>query len=106
MVIAANNRGTCYVYRPTDKSQNNNKPKSNGGLMHDGNGNGDDDVDEYKNSINNIINGGNASQRNMGDLKHLVTTHNSRADKNGMYTLTHKIAAHDTYCLKCLLSPD
>lgn len=35
-----------------------------------------------------------------------VTRHNTRADKNGNYTLTHKIAAHDSYCLKCLLSPD
>ena len=79
MVIAANNRGTCYIYKPSKKL------------------NGDND--EYKSNATSTTKGG-------PNIKHLVTTHNSRADKNGMYTLTHKIQAHDTYCLKALLSPD
>merc|ERR1719229_806563 len=47
-----------------------------------------------------------SSLKNMNDLKHSVTTHASVADKNKMYILTHKISAHDTYCLQCKLSPD
>eukprot|EP01084_Bolivina_argentea_P134989 237944_1 len=79
MVIAANNRGTCYVYKPTNH-------------------------DEYKSSTSLLLDQQGANKNY--DMKHMVTTHNSRADKNGMYTLTNKISAHETYCLKCLLSPD
>eukprot|EP00484_Ammonia_sp_Unknown_P022600 CAMPEP_0197024122 /NCGR_PEP_ID=MMETSP1384-20130603/4764_1 /TAXON_ID=29189 /ORGANISM="Ammonia sp." /LENGTH=389 /DNA_ID=CAMNT_0042452463 /DNA_START=37 /DNA_END=1206 /DNA_ORIENTATION=+ len=89
MVIAANNRGTCYVYKPSTKASAN-----LGGNQ-----------DDFKQpSMLNMMN--QPSSKNFNDTKHLVTTHNSRADKNGMYTLTHKIAAHDVYCLKALLSPD
>mmetsp|Transcript_67015 Transcript_67015/g.60130 ORF Transcript_67015/g.60130 Transcript_67015/m.60130 type:complete len:390 (-) Transcript_67015:17-1186(-) len=91
MVIAANNRGTCYVYKPTTLLNNNNN-----------NNNDEQKVSIPSSSSKNLINGND----NNGMQQHLVTTHNSRADKNGMYTLTHKISAHDTYCLKCLLSPD
>ena len=84
MVIAANNRGICYVYKPTTS------------LNESSNGGGSGSLNESKNNLNDSL----------LITKHLVTTHNSRADKNGMYTLTHKISAHDTYCLKCLLSPD
>merc|ERR1719195_1526259 len=79
MVIAANNRGTCYVYKPSNASHSGSAAMEEQKVQSDYHGKGS---------------------------RHLVTTHNARADKQGMYTLTHKISAHDTYCLKCLLSPD
>ena len=87
MVIAANNRGTCYVYKPTTILSTNEEQKIS--------------LTMPSTSSKNLINADSN-----GIQQHLVTTHNSRADKNGMYTLTHKISAHSTYCLKCLLSPD
>ena len=86
MLIVANNKGTCYVYEPSHQISKGNQTNEN----------------ENESKTNTNAND-NASNNNDGVT---IVQSNAPADKNGMYYLTHKIAAHDTYCLKCLLSPD
>jgi len=62
-----------------------------------------DYMSENSTDDNNDDNNNNNSKDNNFNY---VQTMNTKADKQGIYTLTHKISAHNTYILNCKLSPD
>jgi G protein beta subunit-like protein len=96
MIVAATNRGHCYVFQPFDRLDKFAK-----------NPNNKDKEEKKDDGAESLVK--NMQQVHADDEKgqNVVTNFgNTKADKQGLFALTHKIPAHDTYCLKALLSPD
>ena len=107
MLIVSNNKGTCYVYEPSHQINKNEREKKEKEKDKDKDKGKDKEREKGRDSNNNNSSNNNSSENESKTNSNVTIVQGSTsADKNGMYYLTHKIAAHDTYCLKCLLSPD
>ena len=105
MLCVANNRGMIYVYKPTNLIKLTQKLNSNSS-NNNSNNKSDSNNFDIKEDINDDNNDDNNNNNNKDNNFNYVQTMNTKADKQGIYTLTHKITAHNTYILNCKLSPD